>query len=131
MPPGPAPSSATPDGMSHIAGSTWDYDEATGEYYLHLFAKEQPDLNWENEEARNAIYDSSMRFWLDKGVDGFRVDCVNMYSKGLEFPDAPIINPAAYEQPGVSETRLMQSLHPPKLTTGFPVVYLLQRTKDS
>jgi len=45
---------------------------------LHLFAKEQPDLNWENEETRKAIYDSAMRFWLDKGVDGFRVDTVNM-----------------------------------------------------
>ena len=64
-----------------------------------MFAKEQPDLNWENEETRNAIYDSAMRFWLDKGVDGFRIDCVNMYSKGIEYQDAPIANPAVYEQP--------------------------------
>lgn len=63
---------------SHFSGSAWQWDELTQEYYLHLFAKEQPDLNWENEETRKAIYDSSMRFWLDKGVDGFRIDCVNM-----------------------------------------------------
>ncbi|KAJ9151789.1 Alpha-glucosidase [Pleurostoma richardsiae] len=84
---------------SHFSGSTWEYDEHTGEYYLHLFAKEQPDLNWENEETRNAIYDSAMKFWLDKGVDGFRIDCVNMYSKGLEYQDAPIFNPDTFEQP--------------------------------
>ncbi len=63
---------------SYFSGSTWEWDEHTGEYYLHLFAKEQPDLNWENEETRKAIYDSAMRFWLEKGVDGFRVDVVNM-----------------------------------------------------
>ncbi|EFQ25047.1 alpha amylase [Colletotrichum graminicola] len=84
---------------SHFSGSTWEWDETTGEYYLHLFAKEQPDLNWENEETREAIYDNAMRFWLDKGVDGFRIDTVNMYSKGVEFKDAPIMNKNAYEQP--------------------------------
>jgi glycosidase len=66
---------------------------------LHLFAKEQPDLNWENDEARRAIYDSSMRFWLDKGVDGFRIDCVNMYSKGTGFQDAPAVVPDSFVQP--------------------------------
>jgi len=84
---------------SHFSGSTWEWDETTGEYYLHLFAKEQPDLNWENEETREAIYDNAMRFWLDKGVDGFRIDTVNMYSKGVEFKDAPVMNKNAYEQP--------------------------------
>lgn len=62
-----------------------------------------PDLNWESEEARKAIYDSAMRFWLDRGVDGFRVDCVNMYSKHADFKDAPIVNGDVYEQPGWSE----------------------------
>ncbi|KAK3906489.1 glycoside hydrolase superfamily [Staphylotrichum tortipilum] len=84
---------------SYFSGQTWEYDEHTGEYYLHLFAKEQPDLNWENEEARKAIYDSAMRFWLEKGVDGFRVDVVNMYSKGVELKDAPIVDARFYEQP--------------------------------
>ncbi|KAK4235489.1 hypothetical protein C8A03DRAFT_36658 [Achaetomium macrosporum] len=84
---------------SYFSGPAWEYDEDTGEYYLHLFAKEQPDLNWENEETREAIYNSAMRFWLDKGVDGFRVDVVNMYSKGVEFKDAPIVDSRFYEQP--------------------------------
>ncbi|KAK0711535.1 alpha-glucosidase [Lasiosphaeris hirsuta] len=87
---------------SYFSGPTWEFDEKTGEYFLHLFAKEQPDLNWENEEARDAIYDSSMRFWLDKGVDGFRIDCgvEYRYSKGVDYKDAPIIAPDSYEQPG-------------------------------
>ncbi|KAK4138171.1 glycoside hydrolase family 13 protein [Trichocladium antarcticum] len=84
---------------SYFSGSTWEYDEHTAEYFLHLFAKEQPDLNWEKPETRKAIYDSAMRFWLDKGVDGFRVDVVNMYSKGVGFKDAPIVDSRFYEQP--------------------------------
>lgn len=68
---------------------------------MHLFAKEQPDLNWENADCRKAIHDSAMRFWLNKGVDGFRIDTVNMYSKGpvSELRDAPIVNPGVYDQP--------------------------------
>lgn len=84
---------------SYFRGSTWQWDKLTQEYYLHLFAAEQPDLNWENEETRNAIYDDAMSFWLKRGVDGFRIDCVNMYSKGLDYQDAPIHFPEAYEQP--------------------------------
>lgn len=80
-------------------GSAWEWDEATGEYYLHLFAKEQPDLNWEDAETRKAIYESSMEFWLKRGVDGFRVDTVNMYSKPAGLPDAPIVDPKATWQP--------------------------------
>ena len=80
-------------------GSAWQWDEQTGEYYMHLFATEQPDLNWENEEARKAIYESSMEFWLRRGVDGFRVDTVNMYSKPDGLPDAPIVDPKAPYQP--------------------------------
>jgi len=64
--------------IADFSGSAWEFDQPSGEYYLHLFAKEQPDLNWENEEVRDAIYNSAMRFWLDMGVDGFRVDTVNM-----------------------------------------------------
>ncbi|KAM0415711.1 hypothetical protein ACHAPT_013327 [Fusarium lateritium] len=80
-------------------GSAWEWDELTGEYYLHLFAKEQPDLNWENPATRQAIYASSMEFWLERGVDGFRVDTVNMYSKLQDFPDAPITDPDTKYQP--------------------------------
>lgn len=57
---------------STIIGSAWEWDEDTQEYYLHLYVKEQPDLNWENAEVRNAVWDL-MRFWLDRGCDGFRV----------------------------------------------------------
>lgn len=80
-------------------GSVWEWDEATEEYYLHLFAVEQPDLNWENPVTRKAIYASAMEFWLERGVDGFRVDTVNMYSKLPDYPDAPITDPKAEFQP--------------------------------
>jgi len=83
---------------SYFAGGTWTWDEHTNEYYLHLYDKSQPDLNWENEECRKAIYDSAMRFWLDKGIDGFRIDTVNKYSKVLPFVDAPITDPTSSTQ---------------------------------
>ncbi|OBT49613.1 hypothetical protein VE04_10007, partial [Pseudogymnoascus sp. 24MN13] len=76
----------------NFGGSVWEWDDATQEYYLHLFCTEQPDLNWENAETRAAIYESAMEFWLRKGVDGFRVDTVNMYSKDPEYRDAPVID---------------------------------------
>lgn len=84
---------------SYFAGSTWTWDEHTQEYYLHLYDKSQPDLNWDNAACRGAIYDSAMRFWLDKGIDGFRVDTVNKYSKDVTFPDAPVTDPANDVQP--------------------------------
>lgn len=69
-----------------FGGSAWQLDEGTGEYYLHLFSKKQPDLNWENESLRQDIY-KMMLYWLDKGVDGFRMDVINMISKDQRFPD--------------------------------------------
>ncbi|HZG72897.1 MAG TPA: alpha-amylase family glycosyl hydrolase, partial [Chondromyces sp.] len=65
------------DWESNFSGSAWEYDETTGEYYLHLFSKKQPDLNWENETMRKAVY-HMMEFWLNKGIDGFRMDVINM-----------------------------------------------------
>ena len=70
------------DWRSFFSGPAWELDEATGEYYLHLFSRKQPDLNWENPEVRAAIY-SMMSWWLDRGVDGFRMDVINMISKDL------------------------------------------------
>ncbi|HEY0533751.1 MAG TPA: alpha-glucosidase [Actinoplanes sp.] len=67
---------------SAFGGSAWEYDESTGEYYLHLFSRKQPDLNWENPAVREAVY-SMMRWWLDRGVDGFRMDVINMISKAV------------------------------------------------
>ncbi|MEO9477372.1 MAG: alpha-glucosidase [Cyclobacteriaceae bacterium] len=65
---------------SFFSGSAWEYDETTDEYYLHLFTKKQPDLNWENPKVRQEVYDS-MSFWLDKGIDGFRMDVIPLISK--------------------------------------------------
>lgn len=73
---------------SVFSGSAWQYDETTDEYYLHLFSKKQPDLNWENPKLRQEIYDM-MKFWLDKGIDGFRMDVINFISKVDGLPDAP------------------------------------------
>jgi oligo-1,6-glucosidase len=75
---------------SFFSGSTWELDDATGEYYLHLFSRKQPDLNWENPQVRQAIY-TMMRWWLDRGVDGFRMDVINMISKDTSLPDGPAI----------------------------------------
>ncbi len=71
---------------SFFSGNVWELDEYTGEYYLHLFSKKQPDLNWENPKLRQEVY-QLMRFWLDKGIDGFRMDVIPMISKRLDFPD--------------------------------------------
>lgn len=73
---------------SYFNGSAWTYVPARGQYYLHLFAPGQPDLNWENPEVRQAVY-SLMKFWLDKGVNGFRMDVINLISKPADLPDAP------------------------------------------
>ncbi len=71
---------------SFFGGSAWQYDEESNQYYLHLFTKKQPDLNWESENMRKDIY-SMMKFWLDKGVDGFRMDVCNLYSKAKDMLD--------------------------------------------
>ncbi|KAJ5918336.1 hypothetical protein N7454_010711 [Penicillium verhagenii] len=78
--------------VSHFQGSAWQWDELTEEYYLHLYATEQPDLNWEHPPVRDAVHDI-MRFWLDKGCDGFRMDVINFISKDQRFLDAPIKDP--------------------------------------
>ena len=73
--------------QAYFSPSAWEYDELTGQYYFHSFAIEQPDLNWENPELRQAVY-AVMRFWLDKGVNGFRMDVINMLAKKAGFPNA-------------------------------------------
>lgn len=69
---------------SKFGGNAWKYDEKTGQYYLHLFDVTQADLNWENEQMREDIYEM-MRFWAKKGIDGFRLDVINLISKNQEF----------------------------------------------
>ena len=76
---------------SFFSGPAWELDEASGEYYLHLFSRKQPDLNWENPEVREAVY-AMMRWWLDRGVDGFRMDVINMISKDTDLPDGHVLD---------------------------------------
>jgi oligo-1,6-glucosidase len=85
-----------------FSGSAWQWNEATGEYFLHMFSKKQPDLNWENPKVRAEVFDM-MHFWFKKGVDGFRMDVINMISKTCaadgSLPDAEVIRPG-FLQPG-------------------------------
>ena len=71
---------------SKFGGNAWQYDDATGQYYLHLFDVTQADLNWENEAVRDHVYEM-MNYWVDKGVDGFRLDVINLISKNQDFPE--------------------------------------------
>jgi oligo-1,6-glucosidase len=93
---------------SYFCPSAWEFDERTGEYYLHLFSKKQPDLNWENPKLRQAIYEM-MGWWFDKGIDGFRMDVINFLAKAPGFPDAlgegktVFPGPLITNQPGMHE----------------------------
>ncbi|MER2063477.1 MAG: alpha-glucosidase [Alkalibacterium sp.] len=84
----------TPDGSdinnweSIFGGSVWEYDEQSKEYYMHVFSKKQPDLNWENAEVREKLYEM-VNWWLDKGIDGFRIDAISHIKKKNGFPNMP------------------------------------------
>ena len=82
-------------------GSAWEYDELTNQYYFHLFSKKQPDLNWDNSEVRNAVFEM-MNWWFDKGIDGFRVDAITHIKKTFEAGDlyAPAFD-VDMNQPGI------------------------------
>lgn len=80
------------------SGSAWEYVEERGQYYLHLFAVEQPDLNWENPDLRHEVYEN-MEFWLKKGIDGFRLDSISLISKKQDFPDDPTAGENGYGSP--------------------------------
>jgi alpha-glucosidase len=85
----PAPGGGPPNNwLSNFGGSAWEFDGATGQYYYHAFLKEQPDLNWRNREVRQAMYDV-LRFWLDRGIDGFRIDVIYHIVKDEHFRDNP------------------------------------------
>jgi alpha-glucosidase len=73
---------------SIFSGSAWEFDEETQQYFMHLFSKKQPDLNWENPEVREALY-KMVNWWLDKGIDGFRVDAISHIKKQPGLPDMP------------------------------------------
>jgi oligo-1,6-glucosidase len=102
---------------SFFSGSAWELDDATGEYYLHLFSKKQPDLNWENPQVREAVYEM-MNWWLDRGVDGFRMDVINMISKTLPLVDgiagpssAPYGDGSALYQNGPRVHEFLREMH--------------------
>lgn len=78
---------------SFFSGPAWEFDRASDHYYLHLFSRKQPDLNWENPDVRHAVYEM-MRWWLDRGVDGFRMDVINMISKDTALPDGAVTHGA-------------------------------------
>ena len=86
---------------SCFGGSAWQYDETTDMYFLHLFSKKQPDLNWDNEIVRKEVFDM-MTWWLEKGVDGFRMDVISMISKVSGLPDGPKGKDALYGDFGPS-----------------------------
>jgi oligo-1,6-glucosidase len=94
MQPG-APGAEPTNWGSAFGGPSWEYDPGTGEYFLHLFSRKQPDLNWENPEVRDAVY-AMMRWWLNRGVDGFRMDVINMISKDPALPDGHLPVDVAY-----------------------------------
>ncbi|TGB02667.1 glycoside hydrolase family 13 protein [Halobacillus salinus] len=80
---------------SIFEGSAWEYDEKTDQYYLHVFSTKQPDLNWENPEVREVLYDT-VNWWLDKGIDGFRIDAISHIKKRPDLPDMPNPNNEEY-----------------------------------
>ena len=104
----PAPGGGPPNNwMSHFGGLAWTLDPATGQYYLHSFLKEQPDLNWRNPQVEQAMFDV-LRFWLRKGVDGFRVDVIWCLIKDEQLRDNP---PNPDWKPGMSDRERLQSIY--------------------
>ena len=104
----PAPDGGPPNNWtSDFGGSAWEYDAGTGQYYYHAFLKQQPDLNWRNPQLRAAMLDV-MRFWLDRGVDGFRIDVLWHILKAESFPDNP---PNAAYHPTMGEKFLVIQTH--------------------
>jgi alpha-glucosidase len=93
--------------ISDFGGSAWEWDAVTRQYYYHAFLKEQPDLNWRNSDVRTAMYEV-IRFWLDRGVDGFRIDVLWHMVKAVDFPDNPL-NEAW--QPSMGEMDRVLQLH--------------------
>ncbi len=123
----PAPDGGAPNNwMSNFGGSAWTFDDATGQYYYHAFLKEQPDLNWRNPAVRAAMHDV-LRFWLDRGVDGFRIDVLWHLMKDATFRDNPS-NPD-YRPGDPSHRRVLQtySADRPEI---FDVIAELRRVVD-
>ena len=124
---------ARPDGsppnnwLAEFGGSAWEWDEATGQYYYHAFLKEQPDLNWRNPEVQEAMLDV-MRFWLDRGVDGFRVDAVHHLVESEEPHDNP---PNPHWRAGDSPARRLIRLYSLDQDETHDAIAAMRRLSDS
>lgn len=94
---------------SYFSGTAWEYDPTTEQYYLHLFSKKQPDLNWANHAVRNEVYDV-MQFWLQKGIDGFRMDVVNFISKSFSASRASIAESGGLQDYYINGPRIHEFL---------------------
>lgn len=111
----PGPDGGPPNNwISNFGGSAWEWDAATGQYYYHAFLKEQPDLNWRNPEVRQAMYDT-LRFWLDRGVDGFRVDVIWHLIKDRELRDNPPNPSYRPDQPDIDRLLQVHSADQPEV----------------
>ncbi len=113
--PAGAPGAEPTNWGSFFSGPAWEFDPNSGEYYLHLFSRKQPDLNWENPDVRRAVYEM-MRWWLDRGVDGFRMDVINMISKDPALPDGAVTygvlgDGSPYFQCGPRIHEFLQEMH--------------------
>jgi alpha-glucosidase len=123
----PAPDGGPPNNwVSEFGGSAWQWDETTGQYYYHAFLKEQPDLNWRNREVREAMYEA-MRFWLARGVDGFRIDVLWHLIKDAEWRDDP---PNPGWQPGDPGSRRLLRTHSSDQPEVFDVVREMRRVSE-
>ncbi len=124
----PAKDGAEPNNWASVfSGSAWEYDERSGEYYLHIFSRKQPDLNWENPEVREAVY-AMMRRWVDRGVDGFRMDVINLISKDPSLPDGAPVPGKAYasgERSIANGPRLHEFLQEMNREVGLSAQHLL------
>jgi alpha-glucosidase len=109
--------------QTSLGGNAWEYDAQTGDYYLHLFTKEQPDLNWRNPAVRQAILDV-FRFWLERGVDGFRLDVFNAYFKHPDLPD----NPPKFGLRGFDRQRHIHDMDQPEMLPFLQELRLLLDT---
>jgi alpha-glucosidase len=124
----PAPGGGPPNNwLSTFGGSGWEWDEASGQYYYHAFLKQQPDLNWRNPAVRAAMYDV-LRFWLDRGVDGFRVDVLWHLIKDAAFRDNPPNPSWRPGRPGVEQFLETRSADQPEVQ---PVVAEMRRVLDA
>jgi alpha-glucosidase len=123
----PKPGGGPPNNwLSQFGGSAWEFEASTGQYYYHSFLREQPDLNWRNPAVREAIHDV-MRFWLVRGVDGFRVDVIWQLLKDEKFRDNPV-NPNW--KPGQPPTERLLPLYTADLPEVHDIIGELRRVVD-